>query len=103
MSQAVAAPLDEHAPRARRPFWAGLGFRVAVGMVLGLLVGLVWPEVGASLKILGDIFLRLIKTVVAPLVFLTVTLGIAAAGDFRRIGKVGLFALVYFEVVSTIA
>jgi aerobic C4-dicarboxylate transport protein len=92
-----------HSPRPKRPFWTGLGFRVAVGMVLGIAVGLIWPEFGVSLKILGDIFLRLIKTVVAPLVFLTVVLGIAAAGDFKRIGKVGLLAIIYFEVVSSVA
>ncbi|WP_343699009.1 cation:dicarboxylase symporter family transporter [Caulobacter sp.] len=86
-----------------KPFWRGLGFQVAASMVLGALVGMLWPEFGASLKILGDIFLRLIKTAVAPLVFLTVVMGIAAAGDFKRVGKVGLTALVYFEIVSTIA
>jgi aerobic C4-dicarboxylate transport protein len=101
MSDASVA-VSEHAP-ARKPFWSGLGFRVAVGMVLGVLVGLIWPEFGVSLKVLGDIFLRLIKTVVAPLVFLTVVLGVAAAGDFKRIGKVGLTAMIYFEIVSTIA
>lgn len=103
MTEVSVATTPDHEPRPKRPFWAGLGFRVAVGMVLGVLVGLLWPEFGVSLKVLGDIFLRLIKTVVAPLVFLTVVLGIAAAGDFKRIGKVGLIAMVYFEIVSTIA
>lgn len=87
----------------RKPMWRGLGFQVGVAMVLGALVGLIWPEFGASLKILGDIFLRLIKTAVAPLVFLTVVAGIAAAGDFKRVGRVGLVATIYFEIVSTIA
>ena len=72
-------------------------------MVLGIVVALVWPEFGTSLKILGDIFLRLIKTAVAPLVFLTVVVGVVAAGDIKRVGKVGLIAMIYFEVVSTIA
>jgi len=71
--------------------------------VLGIAVGLIWPAFGASLKILGDIFLRLIKTAVAPLVFLTVATGIVAAGDVRRVGKVGLLAITYFEIVSAIA
>ncbi|ALN75546.1 cation:dicarboxylate symporter family transporter [Aureimonas sp. AU20] len=95
---AGAAPI-----KAGKPIWKGLGFQVIVGMVLGILVGLIWPEFGASLKILGDIFLRLIKTAVAPLVFLTVVAGIAAAGDFKRVGKVGLIATLYFEIISTIA
>ncbi|QDG94638.1 cation:dicarboxylase symporter family transporter (plasmid) [Rhizobium sp. NIBRBAC000502774] len=90
-------------PKLKPALWRGLGFQVVIGMVLGILVGLIWPEFGASLKLLGDIFLRLIKTAVAPLVFLTVVAGIAAAGDFKRVGKVGLIATVYFEIISTIA
>ncbi|BCH62469.1 C4-dicarboxylate transport protein (plasmid) [Agrobacterium vitis] len=90
-------------PKPKPALWRGLGFQVVIGMVLGILVGLIWPEFGASLKLLGDIFLRLIKTAVAPLVFLTVVAGIAAAGDFKRVGKVGLIATVYFEIISTIA
>lgn len=95
--------LEQPAKPARKALWKNLGLQVAVSMVLGIVVGLVWPEFGASLKILGDIFLRLIKTAVAPLVFLTVAVGIVAAGDIKRVGKVGLIAMVYFEVVSTIA
>ncbi|WP_027531730.1 cation:dicarboxylate symporter family transporter [Bradyrhizobium sp. WSM3983] len=83
--------------------WTNLGFQVAVSMVLGIAVGLIWPEFASSLKILGDIFLRLIKTAVAPLVFLTVAVGVMAAGDIRRVGKVGLIAIIYFEIVSTLA
>lgn len=90
-------------PKPKPALWRGLGFQVVIGMALGILVGLIWPEFGASLKLLGDIFLRLIKTAVAPLVFLTVVAGIAAAGDFKRVGKVGLIATVYFEIISTIA
>ena len=87
----------------KKALWKNLGLQVAVSMVLGIIVGLAWPEFGASLKILGDIFLRLIKTAVAPLVFLTVAVGIVAAGDVKRVGKVGLIAMIYFEIVSTIA
>ncbi len=87
----------------KKSLWGNLGFQVAVSMVLGIAVGLIWPDFAASLKILGDLFLRLIKTAVAPLVFLTVAVGIAAAGDIKRVGKVGLIAMLYFEIVSTIA
>ncbi|WP_028923070.1 cation:dicarboxylate symporter family transporter [Pseudonocardia acaciae] len=83
--------------------WRGLGFQVIVSLVLGIAVGVAWPGFASSLNVLGTIFLDLIKTAVAPLVFLTVTAGILAAGDVKRIGKVGLVAIVYFEVVSTIA
>ena len=95
--------LEQPAKPKRKALWKNLGLQVAVSMVLGIIVGLVWPEFGASLKILGDVFLRLIKTAVAPLVFLTVAVGIVAAGDIKRVGKVGLIAMIYFEIVSTIA
>jgi aerobic C4-dicarboxylate transport protein len=95
--------LDIETVTPKKALWRNLGFQVAVSMILGILVGVLWPEFGASLKVLGDIFLRLIKTAVAPLVFLTVVVGIVAAGDIKRVGKVGLIAIVYFEIVSTIA
>jgi aerobic C4-dicarboxylate transport protein len=88
---------------AKSPLWKSLGFQVVVSLVLGIVIGILWPGFAASLNFLGTIFLNLIKTAVAPLVFLTVTLGILAAGDVKRIGKVGLTAIVYFEIVSTIA
>ncbi|APT60398.1 sodium:dicarboxylate symporter (plasmid) [Roseomonas gilardii] len=88
---------------ARKPIWQGLGFQIILAMVLGVAVGFLFPSVAVQLKILGDIFLRLIKTAVAPLVFLCVAVGIVSAGDFKRIGKVGLVAMLYFEIVSTLA
>ena len=99
----AAAAQAEHSGKGKKPVWRGLGFQVLVGMVLGALVGVLWPEVGAPLKLLGDIFLRLVKTIVAPLVFLTVAGGIISAGDFKRVGRVSLISLVYFEIVSTLA
>ncbi|AWH88461.1 cation:dicarboxylate symporter family transporter [Limnobaculum parvum] len=87
----------------KKAFWKGLGFQIAVSMILGILVGFIWPEFATSLKLLGDIFLRLIKSAVAPLIFLTVSLGIGAAGDIKQVGRVGLSAIIYFEIVSTIA
>ncbi|MFH0297630.1 cation:dicarboxylase symporter family transporter [Bradyrhizobium sp. 31Argb] len=95
--------LEQTVKPTKKALWKNLGLQVSVSMILGIIVGLVWPEFGASLKILGDIFLRLIKTAVAPLVFLTVVVGVVAAGDIKRVGKVGLIAMIYFEIVSTIA
>jgi len=89
--------------KRKKSLWGNLGFQVVISMILGALVGFIYPESADTLKILGDIFLRLIKTAIAPLVFLTIVMGIASAGDFRRVGKVGLVALIYFEIVSTIA
>lgn len=95
--------LSAPAPSARKPLWKNLGFQVIVAMVLGAAVGFLFPAFATELKILGDIFLRLIKTAVAPLVFLCVAAGIVSAGDFKRVGKVGFVAMLYFEIVSTIA
>src|SRR3954469_8508469 len=90
-------------PKAKKSLWTNLGFQIIIAMVLGAAVGFLFPAFATQLKILGDIFLRLIKTAVAPLVFLCVAVGIVSAGDFKRVGKVGLVAMLYFEIVSTIA
>lgn len=77
--------------------------QVIVGVCSGILVGAMWPEFGIALKPLGDTFIRLIKMVIAPVVFCTVAAGIAHTADLRKVGRVGGKALIYFEVVSTIA
>ena len=101
----VSHPTDSEAASAkpRQPFYARLGFQIVVGILLGLALGFIAPHLAVQMKILGDIFLRLIKMIVAPLVFLNVVLGIAAAGDLKNVGRIGLRALIYFEIVSTIA
>jgi aerobic C4-dicarboxylate transport protein len=85
------------------PWYRKLGMQVLLALVLGIAVGLLFPKFGAQLKVLGDIFLSLIKAGVAPLVFLTIVHGIASAGDVKSAGRVGWRSIVYFEVVSTIA
>jgi aerobic C4-dicarboxylate transport protein len=80
-----------------------LYFQVILGVLLGVAVGLLWPEVGAALKPLGDGFIKLVKMLIAPIVFLTVSVGIAHTGDMRKVGRVGLKALIYFEAVSSLA
>ncbi len=80
-----------------------LYIQVLIGIVLGLLVGALWPEFGASLKPLGDAFIKLIKMVIAPVIFCTVALGIAQMGDIKKFGRIGGKALIYFEVVTTLA
>ncbi|WP_322045199.1 cation:dicarboxylate symporter family transporter [Paraburkholderia sp. J67] len=91
------------APLVRQPWYRRLGMQVMIALVLGIGVGIVFPAFAAQLKVLGDIFLALIKAGVAPLVFLTIVHGIASAGDARSAGRVGWRSLVYFEGVSTIA
>ena len=85
------------------PLYQTLYFQVIIGVILGVAVGLIWPEFGAKLKPLGDGFIKLVKMLIAPVIFLTVSLGIAHAGDMRKVGRVGLKALLYFEVVSSLA
>jgi aerobic C4-dicarboxylate transport protein len=103
MSATTIRPTQPAKAAPRNQFWRGLGFQIILAMVLGVALGLLFPAFAVQLKILGDIFLRLIKTAVAPLVFLCVAIGIVSAGDFKRIGKVGLVAMLYFEVVSSLA
>ena len=76
---------------------------VLAAIVLGGLIGWQWPEFGVQLKPLGDGFIALIRMLIAPVIFLTVVLGIAGAGAASKVGRVGVKALVYFEVVSTLA
>jgi aerobic C4-dicarboxylate transport protein len=80
-----------------------LYFWVVFGTVLGALIGHFAPATGASLKPFGDAFVALIKMVISPIIFCTVVLGISGAGDMKKVGRVGGKALLYFEVVSTIA
>ncbi|MDR3454686.1 MAG: C4-dicarboxylate transporter DctA, partial [Rhodoferax sp.] len=92
-------------PKSRRKrSWLGpLWLQVLVAMVLGAVVGALFPHGAAMLKPLGDGFIRLISMTLAPVIFLSVALGIAHMGDLKEVGRVGIKALLYFEVVSTIA
>jgi aerobic C4-dicarboxylate transport protein len=80
-----------------------LYFQVLLGILLGGLLGYFHPTLGVQLKPLGDAFVALIKMLIGPIIFATVVVGLAGMGDLRRAGKVGLRALVYFEVVTTLA
>jgi proton glutamate symport protein len=100
----VGAPLPSadpsSAPTSRFP---SLTIQILVGLVLGVVVGAVWPHAGLATKPLADAFLRLIKMIIAPLVFSTLVAGVAGAGDLKSMGRIGLKAIVYFEVATTIA
>jgi aerobic C4-dicarboxylate transport protein len=80
-----------------------LTFQVLVAVSLGVLVGVVAPDIGKALKPLGDTFINLVKMVITPIIFLTIVHGIASMADLRRLGRVGGKALLYFEIVSTFA
>jgi proton glutamate symport protein len=80
-----------------------LTFWIFFAMFVGLEIGLDWPGLAAHLRVLSDIFLRLIKVIVAPLILGTLVTGIAGHGDLKKVGRIGLKSLIYFEVVTTIA
>lgn len=84
-------------------FLKSLFGQVLLALVLGVVLGFVWPEFAVKLKPLGDGFIKLIKMIIPVLVFCVVVHGIAGAGDLKRVGRVGVKALIYFEVVTTIA
>jgi aerobic C4-dicarboxylate transport protein len=88
---------------SRAPLYNSLFVQVVAGLVLGIILGVVVPDFAISLKILSDAFLKLIQMIVAPIVFCVVVHGIAGAGDLKKVGRVGLKALIYFEVMTTIA
>ncbi len=76
---------------------------IFVGMAVGLVIGWAFPSVGVELKPLSTIFIRLIKSLIAPLIFATLVVGIAGHGDLRQVGRMGIKALLYFEVITTLA
>ncbi len=87
----------------RPPLYRHLYFQVLVAIVLGVLAGLEWPHFAVQLKPLGDAFIRLIRMLVTPIIFTTVVVGIAGMGSVKRVGRVGLKAILYFEAVTTLA
>jgi aerobic C4-dicarboxylate transport protein len=88
-------------PRAK-PLWRCAWFQVLVGGGVGAAIGAVWPNVGVALKPCADAFIALIELSIPPLIFLVIVTGIAQVGDLRKVGRLGLKTLFYFEVVSTI-
>ena len=86
-----------------RPLYARLWFQVIVGVVAGVVLGYLQPTWGAAMRPLGDGFVKLIRMMIAPIIFGTVVVGIGKMGDMKEVGRIGLRALVYFEVVSTVA
>jgi proton glutamate symport protein len=77
--------------------------QIFIGLLLGIAVGYVWPSFGVAIKPLADVFLRMIKMIIAPLLFSTLVVGVAGTGDLKAMGRIGLKAIVYFEVATTIA
>src|ERR1700685_851824 len=87
----------------RKPLYTSLFVQVLTALILGIVLGMAVPDFAVSLKILSDAFLKLISMIVAPIVFCVVVHGIAGACDLKKVGRVGVKALVYFEVMTTVA
>ena len=107
MPDAVATPLDAPAiagPKApRKPFYTSLSWQVLFGIAVAIVLGVVKPALAAQMKPLGDGFIRLITMIIVVIIFCTVVTGIAGMEDMKKVGRVGGKALLYFEVVSTLA
>jgi aerobic C4-dicarboxylate transport protein len=86
-----------------RPWWAQLWVWVLIGMALGIALGMADPQLAAKMGPLGDAFIKLIRMLIAPIIFCTVVTGIAHMADVARIGRVAIKALIYFEVMTTVA
>src|SRR5260370_28851037 len=93
--------VDAH--RNSRSLLGPLWLQVMTGIVLGLLIGWRFPHFAVALKPLGDAFIKLIRMTLPPIIFATVVVGISHMGDIREVGRVGVKALLYFEIVSSLA
>src|SRR5687767_15936173 len=87
----------------RKPLYRSLYIQVLAAILIGVLLGHFYPDLGAKMKPLGDGFIKLIKMIIAPIIFCTIVVGIAGMEDMKKVGKTGGYALLYFEVVSSIA
>jgi aerobic C4-dicarboxylate transport protein len=99
--QAQATTID--AVPGHKPFFKSLYFQVLLAIAAGVLLGHYYPQLGEQMKPLGDAFIKMIKMIIAPIIFCTVVHGIASMQDMRKVGRVGLKALVYFELLTTLA
>src|SRR5205809_4506677 len=90
--------------RTRRPWYRpSLTMQIMIGLIVGAVIGWLRPDWGNAVYFLRDIFINLIKSIIAPLIFSTIVVGIAGAGALRKIGRMGVKALIYFELVTTAA
>lgn len=87
----------------KKPLYSYIYFQVLTAIFIGVLLGYFKPTLGAEMKPLGDLFIKMIKMVIAPIIFCTVVVGIASIGDMKKVGKVGIKAIIYFEIVTTLS
>src|ERR1700680_1416062 len=103
MGERSMATITTAATVARKSLYTSLFVQVLAALLLGIVLGMAVPDFAIGLKIFSDAFLKLISMIVAPIVFCVVVHGIAGAGDLKKVGRVGVKALIYFEVMTTVA
>jgi aerobic C4-dicarboxylate transport protein len=103
MEAAVSAMPSAMAIPRRKQWYRNLTVQVLIAMLLGALVGWFFPAVGPALRPFAELFIKMVKMVIGPLVFLMVVTGVSGMGDLKRVGRVGVKAVLYFEVVTTVA
>ena len=103
MESATENTINTQGVQLRKPFYQSLYLQVITAIIIGVLLGHFAPAYGEAMKPLGDGFIKLIKMIIAPIIFCTVVVGIAGMEDMKKVGKTGGMALLYFEVVSSIA
>jgi aerobic C4-dicarboxylate transport protein len=96
-------PHDPKIPARRKPLYTVLYLQVLVAILIGIMLGYFAPQTGAAMRPLGDGFIKLVRMMITPIIFCVVVAGIAKIGDLRAVGRIGIKALIYFEVVSTVA
>lgn len=99
----LVTPSSSESVNRKKPFYTGLSFQVLVGVAMAIVLGIIAPHTAASMKPLGDAFIRLITMIITLVIFCTLVTGIAGMEDMKKVGRVGGKALLYFEVVSTLA
>src|ERR1700719_1211120 len=103
MISPAANELEASLPAGKKPFYMSLSFQVLAGVVIAIILGYVRPDAAVAMKPLGDAFIRLITMIITLVIFCTLVTGIAGMDDMKKVGRVGGKALLYFEVVSTVA
>src|SRR5713226_7017641 len=105
MATTIATGAPSRAAKPAKPWYKILYLQVLIAILIGVVVGWLWPNVATNdwIKALGDGFIKLIKMVIAPIIFCTVVSGIAHIQDAKKVGRIGVKALIYFEIVSTFA
>src|ERR1700676_2187179 len=103
MVASIATAPETIPPSLKKPFYMGLSFQVLLGVAIAIILGSVSPSRAVAMKPLGDAFIRLITMIITLVIFCTLVTGIAGMDDMKKVGRVGGKALLYFEVVSSLA